>query len=94
MYAKGKQKTGGRVKGVKNKVNSKITELIDESGKGGPAKILFDEMHAKGTKKDVKRKIAEILLPYTERRQPQATELSGPDNRPIVIRLNDTDMRI
>jgi len=94
MATKDGKKTGGRQKGTKNKVNSEICQIIEESGKDRPAKVLFDEMHAEGTEPSVKRKIAEILMPYTERRMPQQTEITGEGGAPLAIRITEDDENI
>ena len=90
MAGKGNEKTGGRQKGVQNKVNSKITEIIEASGKKGPARILLDEMNNIETEPAVRRKIAEILLPYTERRQPTSIENDNTNHYPTGIDITFT----
>jgi len=70
---KGLPKTGGAVKGKSSK-RSKLLEQIKESGKDGPVEVLLKEMWDKETEPSVKRKIAEVLLPYIERRQPTEIE--------------------
>jgi len=71
--AKGTPKTGGAVKG-KSSQRAKLLEQIGASGKDGPVEVLLKEMWNDKTEDSVKRKIAEVLLPYIERKQPQAIE--------------------
>lgn len=72
-FVKGKAKTGGAVKGKSSK-RAKLLEQIRESGKDGPVEVLLREMQDETTEPAVRRKIAEVLLPYIERRQPTEIE--------------------
>lgn len=73
-FTKGMTKVGGRTTGTPNKTKSGVDEAIAASKGGTPAEILVKAMHHKKTKPDVVRRIAEILLAYTEGKPPTRIE--------------------
>ena len=87
MGAKGKPKTGGAVKG-KSSQRAKLIEQLKASGNDGPVEVLLKEMWSKTTKKDIRRRIAEVLLPYVERKQPTEIEAENTHSFPSGIKIN------
>ena len=77
-FEKGHKRLGGAIKGKSSK-RAKLLEQIKESGKDGPVEVLLKEMWNKDTEDHVKRKIAEVLLPYIERKQPTEVEQTNKD---------------
>lgn len=87
MGAKGQPKTGGAVKG-KSSQRAKLIEQIKVSGKDGPVEVLLKEMWDEETEPSVKRRIAEVLLPYIERKQPTEIEQDNTHSFPESVKLN------
>lgn len=91
-FEKGHKKVGGAQKGKSSK-RAKLLEQIRESGKDGPVEVLLKEMWAEDTEPSVKRKIAEVLLPYIERKQPTEIEQDNthkfPDSVDIKLIRNE-----
>lgn len=85
-FKKGHKKVGGSVTGKSSK-HAKLLQQIKDSGKGGPVEILLREMWAKTTKPDIKRRIAEVLLPYVERKQPTEVESDNTLHFPTGIEI-------
>ena len=86
---KGGKKYGGAVKGKSSK-RAKLLEQIKESGKDGPVEVLLKEMWADDTEPNVRRKIAEVLLPYIERKQPTEIEQDNTNHYPTGIDITFT----
>ena len=86
-FVKGHKKHGGAVKGKSSK-KAKLLEQLRESGKDGPVEVLLKEMQHKDTEAAVKRKIAEVLLPYVERKQPTEIEADNTHSFPEGIKIN------
>ena len=87
MVAKGQPKTGGAVKG-QSSARAKLLQQIAESGKDGPVEVLLKEMWAEDTEPHIRRKIAEVLLPYIERKQPTEIEQDSTHHFPSSIEIN------
>jgi len=88
---KGGKKYGGSIKG-KSSRRAKLLEQIRASGKQGPVEVLLEEMWAENTEPSIKRKIAEVLLPYVERKQP--TEIEADVKSEMTVTLNKGDDKL
>ena len=88
---KGSPKTGGSIKGQSSQ-RAKLLEQIKASGKDGPVEVLLKEMWDIRTDPAVRRKIAEVLLPYTERKQPTEIEADVSARMLVTLRAGDDDL--
>ena len=85
---KGQKKTGGAVKGKSSK-RAKLIEQIKASGRQGPVEVLLEDMWDETLEPSVRRKIAEVLLPYVERKQPTELEAEVKSNMTVTMQKGD-----
>ena len=83
------KKFGGRQKGTKNKKTQEFEKLIE--GKGDPVVFLLDRMNDEELPIRERIDCAKAVAPYTNRKMPQATEVTGNDNGPLVISISSDD---
>ena len=90
-FKKGQKKTGGAVKGKSSK-RAKLLEQIRESGKDGPVEYLLKEMQEDDNDPAIRRDIAKVLLPYVEKRQPQAIEADVKSEMKVTLKPGDDEL--
>ena len=83
----------GRKKGTLNKDKQKILDLAKQAGKD-PVVFMLETMSDKDQPYSLRIDCAKAAAPYTNKRMPQATEVTGENSGPIVITLNDADEKI